>query len=61
MAGRELMISTQLAQPSSVSEDSGLAPQASRQVEEGGSLERPLLERKNSHLAPQASKKKEGE
>ena len=39
--GRELVINTQSAQPSSTSEDSGPAPQAPEQVEGGGCLERP--------------------
>ena len=58
VAGRELMISTQPAQPSSTSEDSDPAPQASRQVEGGSCLERPRLAIKDSRLAPRASKKK---
>ena len=48
----ELVISTQSVQPSSVGEDSGPAPQASRQVEWGSRLERPPLARKGSHPAP---------
>ena len=60
VAGRELVISTQPAQPSFASEDSVLAPQASRQVEGGCSLERPPLEINDSRLAPRASKKKKG-
>ena len=57
-ASWELVISTQSVQPSSAGEDSGPAPQASRQVEGGSHLERPPLARKGSHPAPQASKKK---
>ena len=49
-AGWELVVSTQLAQPSSASEDSGLAPQALRQVEGSSHLE----------SAPRVSKKKKG-
>ena len=59
-AGRELVISTQPAQPSSASEDSGPTPQASRQVKGGSRLERSPLARKGSCPAPQASKKKKG-
>ena len=57
-AGRELVISTQLAQPSFASEDFGLAPQVSRQVEGGSYLERPPLAIKDSRPDPQVSKKK---
>ena len=58
--GRELVINTQSAQPSSTSEDSGPAPQAPRQVEGGGRSERPPLVIKDSSLAPRATKKKRG-
>ena len=59
-AGRELVISTQPAQPSSASKDSGPAPQASRQAEGGIHLERPPLAIKDSRLAPRESKKRKG-
>ena len=59
-AGRELVISTQPAQPSSASKDSGPAPQASRQAEGGIHLEHPSLAIKDSRLAPRASKKRKG-
>ena len=52
--GRELVIYTQPVQPSSTSEDSGPAPQASRQVEGSGHLEHPPLAKKDSRLAPRA-------
>ena len=54
------MISTQPAQPSFISEDSGPTPQVSKQVEGGGCLECPSLVIKDSCLAPRASKKKKG-
>ena len=50
--GRELVIRTQPRQPSSASEDFGLAPQASRQGERGSRLERLPLARKGSRPAP---------
>ena len=56
--GRELVVSTQSAQPSSTSKDFNPTPQASRQVKGGSRLERPPLERKGSSPAPQVSKKK---
>ena len=59
-AGRELVISTQPAQPSSASEDSGPAPQVSRQVEGGSRLEHPPLAIKDSRFSPRASKKTKG-
>ena len=59
-AGQELAIRTQPKQPSSASEDSGLAPQASRQGERGSRLERLPLERKSSRPAPKALKRKKG-
>ena len=59
-AGREFVISTQPTQPSSASQDFGLAPQAFRQVERGSHLERPPLAIKDSRPASQASKKKKG-
>ena len=59
-ACRELVISTQPVQPSSAGEDSGPAPQASRQVKMGSRLERPPLAIKDSRPTPQASKKKKG-
>ena len=55
-----LVISMQFAQPSSTSEDFGLAPQAPKQVERGGRLERPPLAIKDSRLAPRALKKRKG-
>ena len=58
--GRELVISTQSAQTSSTSKDSGRAPQASKQVERGGRLERPPLAIKDFRLTPRVSKKKKG-
>ena len=58
--GRELVISTQSAQPSSTSKDFGRAPQASKQVERGGRLERPPLAIKDFRLTPRVSKKKKG-
>ena len=60
VADRELVIGTQPTQPSSASEDSGLTPQVSRQVEGGSRLKRPPLAIKDSLLAPQALKKKKG-
>ena len=51
-AGRELVILTQPGQPSFASEDSGPAPQASRQGERGSHLERLPLARKGSRPAP---------
>ena len=60
VVGRELAVHIQLGQPSSASEDSGPAPQASRQVEGGNRFERPPLARKGSGPASQASKKKKG-
>ena len=57
---RKLVVYTQPEQPSSTSEDSDSAPQASRQVEGGSRLERPPLARKGFGPAPQASKKKKG-
>ena len=60
VAGQELVISTQPEQPSSASEDSGFAPQASRQVEGDSYSERPPLAIKDSRLTPRASKKKKG-
>ena len=59
-AGREVVIITQPAQPSSISEDSSPAPQASRKVEGGSRLERPALAIKNSHPATRASNKRRG-
>ena len=52
VTGREWVISTQSAQPSSTSEDSSPAPQASKQVERGGCSERPPMVIKDSRLAP---------
>ena len=60
-AGQELVIRTQPGQPSSSSEDSDPAPQASKQGERGIRLERFPLPRKGSHLAPPSIKKKEGD
>ena len=59
-AGRELVIHTRPGQPSSASEDSGLALQASRRGERGSRLERPPLVRKGSYLTPKALKRKKG-
>ena len=59
-ASLELVINTQPAQPSSTREDSGHAPQASRQVERGSRLECPPLARKGSRPTPQASNKRKG-
>ena len=58
--GRELVISTQSAQPFSTSEDSGPAPQAPKQVERVGCSKRPPLAIKDSRLAPRALKKRKG-
>ena len=58
--GRELVISTQFAQPSSTSEDSDPAPQAPKQVEGGGRLEHPLLAIKGFRFVPRMLKKKKG-
>ena len=51
-ASRELAVRIQPGQPSSASEDSGLAPQPFRQVEGCSRLECPPLERKGSRSAP---------
>ena len=59
-AGRELVIRTQPEQPSSVSEDSGPAPQASRRGERGSRLECLPLARKGSRPAPRALKRRNG-
>ena len=48
VADRELAVRIQPRQPFFASEDSGLAPRASRQVEGGNHLERPPLARKGS-------------
>ena len=61
MAGRELVIRTQPEQPSSTSEDFGLAPQASRRGERGSRLERLPFARKGSHPTPPNIKEKEGD
>ena len=50
--GRELVIFALTGQPSSASEDSGPAPQVSRQDEGGSHLERLPLARKGSRPAP---------
>ena len=60
VAGRELVIRTQLGQSSSASEDSGLAPQASRQGEKGSRLECLPLARKGSCPTPPSIEEKEG-
>ena len=60
VAGRELVICTQPGQPSSTSEDSCPAPQASRQGERGSRLERLPLARKGSRPAPQVLKRRKG-
>ena len=59
--GRELVICTQPGQPFSTSEDSGLAPQASRRGERGSRLEHPHLARKGSSLTPPSIEEKEGD
>ena len=51
-ASRELVISTQPAQPSSAYNDSDPTPQTSKQMEGGSRLERPPLAIKDSCLAP---------
>ena len=60
VASWELVISTQPMKPFSASEDSGHAPQVSRQSERGSRLERLPLERKGSHLAPKTLKRRKG-
>ena len=52
VAGRKFVISTQPAQPSSTSEDSGPALRVSWQGKGSARLECPPLVRKDSHLAP---------
>ena len=59
-AGRELVIRTQPGQSSSASEDSGPAPQASRQGEKGSRLECLPLARRGSRPTPQALKRRKG-
>ena len=59
-AGQELVIYTQLRQPSSASKDSGPTPQASRRGERGSRLERPPFARKGSCLTPQVLKRMKG-
>ena len=58
VACRKLVILTQPGQPSSGSEDSGPAPQASRWGERGSRLERLPLARKGSRPAPQVLKRR---
>ena len=53
---QELVISTKPVHPSSASEDSSPAPQASRQGERGSSFERLPLERKGSRPTPRTLK-----
>ena len=60
VAGRELVIRPQLEQPSSTSEDSGPAPQASRQGERGSRLKCLPLARKGSRPAPKGLKRRKG-
>ena len=57
MVGRELVISLRTEQPSLAKEDSGPAPQASKEVDKGSSLEHLPFKKKDSCPAPQASKK----
>ena len=59
-ASRKLVICTQPGQPSSASEDSGPAPQASKQGERGSRLDHLPLARKGSRPAPQALKRMKG-
>ena len=54
------MISTQSAQPSSTSKDSGPTLQVAKQIEGVGRSKHPLLAIKDSRLAPRASKKRKG-
>ena len=54
------MIYTLLGQPSSASEDSGSAPQASRRGERGSCLKLLPLARKGSHPAPEVLKRRKG-
>ena len=58
--GQELVIHTWPGQPSSASEDPGLAPQSSKQSERSNHLERPPLVRKGSRPAPLVLKKRKG-
>ena len=57
MVGQEPMISLQPEQPSLAREDSGHAPQASKEVDRGSHLERLPFTKKDSRPAPLASKK----
>ena len=57
VVGQELVIGLRLEQPSLAREDSGLAPQASKEVDRGSRLECLPSTKKGSRPAPQASKK----
>ena len=57
---RELVISLRPEQPSLAREDSGPAPQASKEVDRGSRLERLPFTKKDSHPAPKHPRREGG-